>query len=159
MKMSLNHVHSVAATGEAGVYLLNVNLTDIAGETYDCDYVSRPDDAFGLAPTIRAWLDENLPSTTVDPYTPPTVEEMRAALPPLTARQLRLGLIANDIMPSQVQGALEAMVAGTDRERALVEWEYASSFERGHHLIATVAASLGLTDEQVDAMWLSSLTL
>lgn len=96
---------------------------------------------------------------TVEPYEPPTAEELRAGLPTLTARQLRLGLITNGIMPSQVQSAIEAMPPGADREKALVEWEYASSFDRLHPLIATVGAALGLTDAQVDAMWTAAASL
>ncbi|MBB4103583.1 hypothetical protein [Allorhizobium borbori] len=96
---------------------------------------------------------------TIADYVPPSVDEMRASMPPLTARQLRLGLIANGIMPSQVQSAIEAMPSGPSRENALVEWEYASSFERMHPLIASVAAGLSLTAEQVDAMWMAAVIL
>lgn len=159
MALSLNAVHSVAATAEDGVYVLNVNITDAHEETYDCDYVSRPEDAFGLNPAIRVWILENLSSVQVIPYTPPTTEAARLAMPPITARQLRLGLIANGIMPSLVQATIEAMPAGPSRESALVEWEYASSFERTHPLIASVAAGLSLTAEQVDAMWMAATSL
>jgi hypothetical protein len=42
---------------------------------------------------------------------------------------------------------------------AKIEWEYASQFERDHHLIEQVGASLGLTPEQIDTMWGQALTL
>lgn len=78
---------------------------------------------------------------------------------PLTARQLRLGLIDNGISPSDVQAALEALPAGAQREKALVEWEYAATFDRLHPLIATVGAALDLTDKQIDTMWTAAAAL
>lgn len=158
MEPILHEVFSVTETETSGIVRLNVDLTDMNGERYICDYVSNPNDTFGLNPKIREWLEVN-PDYPVQPHVPPTTEELRAGMPILTARRLRLGLISNGIMPSQVQAALEAMPAGVDREKALVEWEYASDFERNHHLILSVGAGLDLTPEQIDAMWISSQTL
>lgn len=156
----LHAVHSISATEEPDVYLLVIDATDSKGERHDgVLFVARSDDAFGLGPTVQEWLAENISSVTVAPYVPPSIEEKRAALPPITARQLRLGLIANGIMPSQVQAAIEALPAGADREKALVEWEYASSFDRLHPLIASVAAGLSLTDNEIDAMWVAAASL
>lgn len=156
----LHEVHSVSATAESGVYALVIDATDARGDRHDgVLFIARSDDAFGLGPAVQKWLAENLPLISVTPYAPPTDEEMRASMPSLTARQLRLGLIANGIMPSQVQATIEAMPDGPSRENALVEWEYASSFERTHPLIASVAAGLSLTDEQVDAMWTAAASL
>jgi len=92
-------------------------------------------------------------------YTPPepTTEEVRQRMQPLTARQLRIGLITNGIQLSQVTATINAMPAGQDKEVALVEWEYATTFTRMHPLIATVGAALGLTDVQIDTMWSEAL--
>jgi hypothetical protein len=87
------------------------------------------------------------------PYVAPSAEQARAGMPHLSARQLRLGLIDNGIMPSQVQATLNAMPAGEAKEKAMVEWEFASSFERMHPLIASVGTALGLNDAQIDGMW------
>lgn len=118
--------------------------------------ISQTDDG-EIVVALRDWLATN--SVDVEPYVPPTTEELRIAMPPLTSRQLRLGLINNGIMPSQVQTALEAMPAGSDREKALVEWEYASTFDRLHPLIATVGVALGLADAQIDTMWTAAAAL
>jgi hypothetical protein len=158
MEPILHEVFSVTETETPGIVTLNVDLTDMKGVRYICDYVSNPDDVFGLNPKIRQWLEAN-PEFPIQPHVPPTTEELRAGMPILTARRLRLGLIANGIMPSVVQATLEAMPAGVDREKALVEWEYASDFERNHHLILSVGSALGLTPEQIDAMWLASQSL
>ncbi|MDI6836125.1 MAG: hypothetical protein QMD99_10470 [Rhizobiaceae bacterium] len=92
-------------------------------------------------------------------YIPPTPEEARLNMPPLTARQFRLGLVAAGISPSQVTAAIDAMSAGIEKDKAQIEWEYATTFTRTHALIATVAQVLGLTDEQIDTMWTAALSL
>lgn len=156
--LKLNAVYAVKERSEAGVYLVECNITDAAGETYDGVSVVRPDDPYGLNPVLREWLAAN-PDFPITPYTPPSPEELRASLPPLTARQLRLGLLSAGISPSQVDTAIGAMPAGQDRDRALIEWEYANSFNRAHPLLAVVGSSLNLTDEQIDAMWSAALSL
>lgn len=96
---------------------------------------------------------------TVAPYTPPTQEEVRANMPTLTARQFRIGLIRGGFTLAQVTSAIEAMPEGATKEEAKIEWEYATTFDRTHPLIAMVGASLGLTDEQIDAMWVAAVDL
>lgn len=156
--ISLNSVASVKATQESGVFVLECNITDINGETFDCEYVSRESDTFGLAPTVRQWLVEN-PSFPVTPYVPPTTEEVRAAMPSLTARQLRLGLLNAGISPSTVTATIGGMPAGPEKDKAQIEWEYATTFNRTHPLIANVGGALGLTDNEIDGMWLGAINL
>lgn len=155
---TLNSVASIKATSERGVFILHCNITDAEGNTYDADYCSRPDDTFGLNPTIREWLAEN-PSFQVQPYAPPTVEEIRASLPPLSARQLRLGLVNAGISSSQITAAIESMPAGANKDRAQIEWEYATTFDRMHPLIASVGVALGFAEEHIDAVWASAADL
>ena len=156
--LSLNAVHSVTATSEAEVLSLSINLTDVTGATYDAPYISRPEDTFGLNPIIRQWLADN-PDFPVQPYTPPTQEEIRASMAPLSARQLRLGLINNGLTLAQVTDAIEAMPAGPEKDAARIEWEYATTYNRTHPLIASVGGALGLTDEQIDTMWTAAKSL
>lgn len=80
-------------------------------------------------------------------------------MPPLTARQLRLGLIAAGISLASVEGAIAAIPDETDRAVAEVEWEYASQFERDHPLIEQVGAAVGMTPEQIDTAWLAAINL
>lgn len=124
-------------------------------------YRSRQIDPHGINPQIRAWLSANsdAPILAYVPPSPPTPEEARAAMPPLTARQFRLGLVNSGLTPAQVTTAIEAMPAGPDKEAALIEWEYAATFNRVHPLIGSVGTALGLTDEQIDAMWAAAVDL
>lgn len=155
----LNSIEKITATDIPGVYVVLGNMTDFDGAAYDFSYGSFPEDTAPFNLVIRQWMIDNDGSFTIAPYVPPTTEELRASMPDLTARQLRLGLIGNGIMPSQVDTALNAMPAGAAKEMALVEWDYASSFRRLHPLIASVGAALSLTDAQIDAMWTAAASL
>lgn len=88
---------------------------------------------------------------TIPPYVPSTLEPQPSA--PLTARQLRLGLVINGIMLDQVESTIAGINDPQTRSVAQIEWEYASQFERAHPLIAKVAEALGLSDERVNEMW------
>lgn len=77
-------------------------------------------------------------------------EAARAQLPPLTARQFKLGLVRNGIPLATVEALIED-------DEDLVEWNYATQFERLHPLVTGLAPVLGLTDAQVDGMWVVAL--
>lgn len=94
-------------------------------------------------------------SGDIDPY----VEPPAPPLPPLTARQLRLGLVAASILPSQVDAAIAAIEDDTARAVAEIEWEYATQFERDHPLIEQVGMALDLSSEQIDTMWQAALNI
>ncbi|TVZ64124.1 hypothetical protein BCL32_4330 [Rhizobium mongolense USDA 1844] len=66
-RLTLNEVHSVRATAEADSYVLFFNLTDFRGDTYDCEYCSRPDDPYGLNPVIRQWLTDKIKGDKLPP--------------------------------------------------------------------------------------------
>lgn len=155
---TLNSVASIKATSERGVFILHCNITDVEGNTYEADYCSRPDDTFGLNPTIRQWLTDN-PFFPVQPRAPATVREIRATLPPLTARQFRLGLVSSGFTLAEAASVIEAMPEGPAKETVKIEWECATTFSRMHSLVANVSGELGITDEQLDTMWLAAIDL
>lgn len=157
----INEVYSVKETETPGVLSILCNVTGSDGITYDSDHGYSETDPFGLGPVFKQWFEDN-PDVPIEPYTPPdppTPEEIRQHMPPLTARQFRLGLVEAGISPSTVTTTIAAMPAGPDRDKAQIEWEYATTFNRMHPLIATVGAALGLSDVQIDAMWLASVSL
>lgn len=92
---------------------------------------------------------------TIPAYEPPPPPP----LAPLSARQLRLGLVTNGFTLVQVEATIDAIENAQDREVARIEWEYASQFDRAHPLIEQVGAALGLTPEQIDTMWQAALAL
>lgn len=89
----------------------------------------------------------------------PEPEPQPQAIQPLTRRQLRLGLLYAGISTSQVEDAIAAIPDPTDREVALIEWQDATIYERSHPLIDQIGSALGLTPEQIDAMWADAAAL
>ncbi|MBP1882378.1 hypothetical protein [Sinorhizobium mexicanum] len=154
--ISLNSVVAVAATTEENVLVVHCNITDIEGQTYDTSYCSRPDDPYGLNPAVRAWLATN-PSFPIQPFAPPTAAEIRAGMPALTARQLRIGLVNNGFAPARVDAVIETMPEGPEKETARIEWEYATTFVRGHPFISVVGGALGLSEAQIDEIWWTAI--
>jgi len=90
---------------------------------------------------------------------PPTPEEIRASMPSLTSRQLRLGLVMNGYALGQVEQAISEIPDPQQKAIAEIEWEYATIFERANPLIDQIGAVLGLTPEQIDDMWMAALEL
>lgn len=75
------------------------------------------------------------------PFVPPSV----------TARQIRLWLVAHGVSLAAVNVAIDAIPDAAQREMVRVEWEYAPYVERSHPMLIPLASALGLTAEQVDA--------
>lgn len=102
--------------------------------------------------TIAALMANSpeLDGVAISPYVAPSYEP-----PPLTARQLRLGLIGAGVTLTSVTAAIEAL----NDPAALVEWEYATVYERNHPLVVQIGTTLGLTANQVDTLWAQAFTL
>ena len=71
----------------------------------------------------------------------------------ITPRQARLALLNAGLLD-----AVEAYIA-TLSKAAQVEWEYANEICRDHALLTQAASALGLTAEQVDALFESAARL
>lgn len=93
-----------------------------------------------------AWLAEgNTPSPALPAL--PTVPEA------VTMRQARLALLRAGML-SQV----DAMVAAADVVTRIT-WEFSSEVQRTNPLVLSLASSLGLTDEQLDNLFILADTL
>lgn len=79
--------------------------------------------------------------------------------PTISARQVRLWLIDNDISLTSVENAINSIINETLREKTLVEWEFAPYIERNHPLIQTIGNTLGLTSEQIDQGFIAASQL
>lgn len=159
-KPILHEIHSVKATEFPDVFILRIDRTDAFGERATGDYVSVPNDTIGLGPMVRVgceqWLADGGP---VVPYAPPTPEQARAAMPALTPRQLRLGLIDGGHSVATVQAAIDSIADPVTREKARIEWEFANNHARLHPLIGQIAAALSITETQIDDMWTTAVAL
>lgn len=86
---------------------------------------------------------------------PPTLDEIRAAMPTLSPVQFRFLLLGIGFSGDDVNAAIAGIPDPTEREKASIFWEYATYFERINPLIDQIGALLGLTPEQIDDAWLS----
>ncbi|MGI8397810.1 hypothetical protein ACRYWZ_15665 [Agrobacterium deltaense] len=77
---------------------------------------------------------------------------------PITRRQLRLTLVRNGISLAGVEDAIASMPDGLEKEEAQIEWADAGTFNRNHKTLLLIAAALGLTEAQIDAMWAEAVT-
>lgn len=78
-----------------------------------------------------------------DPPPPPVAPVPQS----VSAFQARAALLSNGLLDD-----VEAAVAAADR-LTRTAWEYAQAFERSSPTIATLAAALGLSDEQLDELF------
>lgn len=79
------------------------------------------------------------------------------ALPVLTMRQFRLGLLGAGLLGT-VTAAIEAMPEPA-RSAALIEFDYASEVLRDNPLVLSLAAALNLSPEMIDDLWRSAAQL
>lgn len=92
-----------------------------------------------------------------EPEAPAPVEPEE--LPPLTARQIRSILVIRGVSLADVQAYIEGLPASVERDLLLIDWEYATQFERDHPAVAQLAEVLDLDRETVDAWWREALEL
>lgn len=72
-------------------------------------------------------------------------------------RRARLALRAAGHLAA-VNAAIEAM-EGYAGEDARIEWEYATAIKRDHPVVAAMQTVLGLTDEDLDNLFIAAATL
>lgn len=155
--LSLNSVEKVTATHEPDVFVMLCNITDVNGETYDCSYCSRPDDTFGLNPTIRQWLNDNAGSYVVEPYVPPTPDEARAAMRPLTRVAFRTAFKNAGMTTATITAAIFSVEDESLQEDMQIAWEDSIEFKRLDPVVLLIAERAAKTPEQIDTIWLAAL--
>lgn len=83
---------------------------------------------------------------TIAPYVPPPAPPVTQ----VTMRQARLALLAADLLDD-----VDAMVLQADRE-VKIEWEYATVVDRASPLVASISSSLGLSNAEIDALFVNA---
>lgn len=87
-------------------------------------------------------------------------DEMRARIKApqtVTMRQARLALLDAGLLEA-VQTSVATMPSA-EGERARIDWEYALEVRRDWPLISYMAGDLGLTDEQVDGLFVAAAAI
>lgn len=72
----------------------------------------------------------------------------------VSMRQARLALHAVGLLDT-VEDAIDALPE-PNRTRARIEWNYATDVARHHGLVLQLAPALGLTEEQLDQLFISA---
>lgn len=110
-----------------------------------------PDASFALVPGV-------IDVITQADYDRIHTDEIYARVPKsVSMRQARLALLGAGMLAS-VDAAVAAM-PGVEGDAARIEWEYATSVERTSPLVAGLTAALGLTTEQLDALFIAGAGL
>lgn len=78
---------------------------------------------------------------------PPTPEELRALMPPLTSRQFWLA--ANTLGITE-----DLLVAATDDTEVIIEIRKSTEFHRMYDSVVMLAPLMGITPEQLDDVWM-----
>ncbi len=75
----------------------------------------------------------------------------------VTMRQARLALLGAGLL-SGVDAAIASLPSPT-KEAASIEWEYAAVVQRSSGLVPAMATALGMTSEQIDALFVAAAAL
>jgi hypothetical protein len=85
---------------------------------------------------------------TIADYVPPPTTVTH-----VTMRQARLELLSRSLL-NQVNSLIQQAEPAVQ-----IEWEYATTVERGSALVAAIALQLNLTDQEIDEMFTSASKL
>ncbi len=88
----------------------------------------------------------------IPPIVPPVVVPEQ-----VTMRQARLALLGADML-TQVNAAVAAMPSPAG-DAARIEWEFSSEVQRHRQLVAALGGILGLTDAQLDQLFITASKL
>lgn len=92
---------------------------------------------------------------TIDPIKSEQIA--RARIPAITPRQARLALLSAGLLDT-VQQAF-AGLPEPQRTAAQIEWEYSVSIDRASPLVAQFGPILGLTEAQIDDLFIAAAQL
>jgi len=136
------NINDPTILADAGYLTVRSDMPDQPENTIE-DVSSRVVNVDGnFVDIVRTWM----PTPVIAPQT-------------ISARQIRLWLIDNNISLTSVENAINGIVDEKLREKTLVEWEFAPYVERGHPLLDTLGEALGLTSEQIDAAFMAASQL
>jgi hypothetical protein len=115
--------------------------------------IPRPTDYAPETHTAERHLTEDADGWVIRDLTPEEIEDRKPRPGPVTPRQFWLALLGLGITRSQIR----AHLAGN--EAALIELEEALEIDPAHPLVASLAAGLGKSAEEVHAIFLSAASL
>ena len=116
---------------------------EVGTDRYHCDGTDLPFIVIGQG-EIAEW-DGPLPTPPAPPVQVPEA---------VTMRQARLALLAAGLLPS-VDAAIAALPE-PQKSAAKIEWEYSQEVQRHNGFVGVLAPVLGLTADQIDALFIAA---
>ncbi|MES2685493.1 MAG: hypothetical protein V4706_01660 [Pseudomonadota bacterium] len=141
----MNRYAQLSGPDANGVYVVSPNIIESATD---------PDAELG------AWVlcgNAGPGFTTLDKvtfYPPPPVSNVPESI---TMRQARLVLFTAGLIGS-VQAAIDSLPS-PEKEKAQIEWDFSNEVQRHNGFVSTLGPALGLTEEQIDALFVTGATL
>ena len=89
--------------------------------------------------------------------TPEEIAEANKLIVPsiITARQLRLQLVLNGFDLNTIDLIIDSLPE-PNKSIAKVSWEYATTFEREHQMLELIAQQLGITETELDTIFINA---
>lgn len=110
-------------------------------------------------PAYYAWLSENNTPVYIQFFEGEEEEKNRSLLPKIVSqRQLRTQLVLNGFNLDAIQTAINGL-SEPDKSIAQIAWDYAITFERNSPLLVVVGQMLGLSESDIDTIFLNASAL
>jgi hypothetical protein len=100
------------------------------------------------------WAVVPLPTPPAPPVPPPVAPTVPNVV---TMRQARLALLEAGLL-NAVEQAI-ASLEGQDKQRAQIEWDYASTVDRSSPFMQTLAGAIGLDADALDSLFTAAAAL
>lgn len=85
------------------------------------------------------------------------IDDPAPMVPEVVSRRQALRALQAAGLLDQVEPAIAALPS-PQREIAMIDWQAATEFRRDHELIALLGMALGLTEQQIDALFIDAAT-
>jgi hypothetical protein len=147
-------VFSIRETATPGYLTFHVNI-NYNGTEEVVDQSYNPGDTYGLGPAFAQWLIDH-PDFPIDPYIPPpppTPDELRALMPPLSRLTFRNKFKAAGMTTAVISSAIASIEDESVQEDMQIAWEDTQSFGRLEPFVIMVATFAGKTPAQIDTIW------
>ena len=115
----------------------------------------------GIQELLQGLTDKQQILNALSQFNPDYVWAVTYETPPvpaLTRRQFRLALVTNGFALADIEALIAQIKDDTQRQIIQIEWQDATVFERNNSSLLTMSELMGLSAEQVDALWAQALT-
>jgi hypothetical protein len=112
---------------------------------------------FASQEAAETYKSENSLDSEITSFTEIVLEDSRET-PIITPRQIRLALIGSGLTLTQIDQLIDSLEE-PNKTYAKIAWEYSIEFERSHPLVEQFGEALGLSSEQIDALFVAAADL